>query len=51
MNKIAILFARDDSRYKELGGGTMYMIFTEMLETIVKVIQLLHTHLVEHGEC
>jgi len=51
MNKIAILFARDDSRYKELGGGTMYMIFIVMLETIVKAIQLLHIHLAGPGEC
>jgi hypothetical protein len=37
---IAILFARDDSRYKELGGGTMCMTSIVMLGTTVKVILL-----------
>jgi hypothetical protein len=37
---IAVLFARDDSLYKELGGGTMYMTSIVMLETTVKAILL-----------
>ena len=48
---IAVLFARKDSRYKEIGGGTMFMTLTVMLGVLMPIILLLLIHLAEHGEC
>jgi hypothetical protein len=48
---IAVLFARKDSRYKEIGGGTMFMILTVMLETLTQITLLLPIHLAALGEC
>jgi hypothetical protein len=48
---IAVLFARKDSRYKEIGGGTMFMTLTVMLEILLIITLLLPTHLVVLGEC
>ena len=48
---IAVLFARKDSRYKEIGGGTMFMTLTVMLETLTLITLLLHTHHAGLGEC
>jgi hypothetical protein len=48
---IAVLFARKDSRYKEIGGGTMYTTLIVMLEILMPITQLLPTHLAGHGGC
>jgi hypothetical protein len=48
---IAVLFARKDSRYKEIGGGTMFMTLTVMLEILTLITLLLLTHLAVLGEC